>query len=230
VVERKVQAYAPEGTHPEEWNAEVLKREMEALFLWPFELGDTSDPRTSSEDLLQRLRHTSVEAYAAKQKEVGYEEVKSIERGLLLYVIDKHWRDHLYDLDGVRAGIGLRAYGQKDPLIEYKSEAFELFLKMLDSIDEEVVMLLFKGRWVKSEPEPHAAQPAMRAFKPEVRGPQPAPVADPAAGRQPGGGEPRPVRMKRRTSRTPRVSGVKVGRNDPCPCGSGKKYKKCCGK
>jgi preprotein translocase subunit SecA len=226
-VERKAETHAPQGSHPEEWNAEALKREMEALFLWPFDLGDTSDPRTSSEDLTLRLNQISLEAYAAKQKEVGYDGVKSIERGLLLYVIDKHWRDHLYDLDGVRAGIGLRAYGQKDPLIEYKSEAFELFLKMLDSIDEEVVTLLFQGRWVRSEPESRAARPVLRAFKPDARS---APVADPAAGPRPSGGAPQPVRMKPRARRMPQVTGVKVGRNDPCPCGSGKKYKKCCGK
>jgi len=230
VVERKVQAHAPDGAHPEEWNAETLKREMEALFLWPFDPGDTSDPKTTSEDLFDRLRHASLEAYAAKQKEVGYEEVKSIERGLLLYVIDKHWRDHLYDLDGVRAGIGLRAYGQKDPLIEYKSEAFELFMKMLDSIDEETVTLLFQGRWVKSEPEPRTSQPVLRAFKPDAQGPRPAPVAEPEGGARPGGSGPRSARIRRRPSRPTRVAGVKVGRNDPCPCGSGKKYKKCCGK
>ncbi len=225
-VERKAETHAPQGSHPEEWNAEALKREMEALFLWPFDLGDTSDPRTSSEDLTLRLNHTSLEAYAAKQKEVGYEGVKNIERGLLLWVIDKHWRDHLYDLDGVRAGIGLRAYGQKDPLIEYKSESFELFLKMLDSIDEEVVTLLFQGRWVRSEAESRAARPVLRAFKPDARS---APVADPAAGPRPSGGGPQAARMKRGARRTPQVTGIKVGRNDPCPCGSGKKYKKCCG-
>jgi preprotein translocase subunit SecA len=229
-VERKVDAHAPQGAHPEEWNADALKREMEALFLWPFDLGDTTDPRTSSEELDLGLKHTALEAYAAKQKEVGYEEVKSIERGLLLYIIDKHWRDHLYDLDGVRAGIGLRAYGQKDPLIEYKSEAFELFMKMLDGIDEEVVTLLFQGRWVRSEPQAHAARPAVRAFKPEATGPRPAPVADPAVGPGPGRGAAPGPRVKRSRGRTPRVTGIKVGRNDPCPCGSGKKYKKCCGK
>jgi len=230
VVERKAEAHVSQGSHPEEWSAETLKREMEALFLWPFDLGDTSDPRMSPEDLTLRLRRTSLEAYAAKQKEVGYEGVKNIERGLLLYVIDKHWRDHLYDLDGVRAGIGLRAYGQKDPLIEYKSEAFELFLKMLNSIDEEVVTLLFQGRWVKSEPESRASRPVMRAFKPDAVGPQPPPVTDPAAGPRPDGGASRLARGRRGEPRAPQVTSVKVGRNDPCPCGSGKKYKKCCGK
>jgi preprotein translocase subunit SecA len=229
-VDRRVESHAPEGAHPEEWNAEGLQREMEALFLWPFELGDTSDPRMTSDDLKLKLKHAALEAYAAKQKEVGYEEIKSIERGLLLYVIDKHWRDHLYDLDGVRAGIGLRAYGQKDPLIEYKSEAFELFMKMLESTEEEVVKLLFQGRWVKSEPRRPASQPVMRAFKPEAAAPRPAPVAEPAVGPVRGSAAPRPPRRKRGPGGTPRVAGVKVGRNDPCPCGSGKKYKKCCGK
>jgi preprotein translocase subunit SecA len=230
VVGRKLEACAPEGLHPEEWDVTNLVREVETLFRWPFDLGDTSDPRTSSDDLRRKIQHAALEAYAAKQREIGYEGIKSIERGLLLYVIDKHWRDHLYDLDGVRAGIGLRAYGQKDPLIEYKAEAFELFLKMLESIEEEVVTLLFQGRWVKQEPEVRVATPRTRAFKPDVTKPEPAPVADPAAVAAPGDRGRQPARTRRSQPREPLVAGVKVGRNDPCPCGSGKKYKKCCGR
>jgi preprotein translocase subunit SecA len=181
--------------------------------------------------MARRLRHTALEAYAAKQKEVGYERIKSIERHLLLAVLDKHWRDHLYDLDGVRAGIGLRAYGQKNPLIEYKSEAFELFLKMLDSIDEEAATLIFQGRFVRAEPEPRGAGGRMRAFKPDAARPRAvAPVADPSAGPAQARPDPGRRRVRRAGPRKPRLSAAKVGRNDPCPCGSGKKYKKCCGR
>jgi preprotein translocase subunit SecA len=230
VVGRKVESYVAEGSHPEEWDTAALKRELDMIFRWTFDPGDTSDPRVTADDLTQRVEQAALEAYAAKQREVGYEGIKTIERGLLLYVIDKHWRDHLYDLDGVRAGIGLRAYGQKDPLIEYKSEAFNLFLKMLDSIDEEVVNLLFQGKWVRQEPERRPAGPAVRAFKPGVERAEPAPVGAETRASSGVGPEPGPGRARRKQPREPRIAGVKVGRNDPCPCGSGKKYKKCCGR
>jgi preprotein translocase subunit SecA len=229
LVDRQAEAHIHDGSHPEDWDAGELKRELETVFRWPFDPGDITDPRSSSEDLVRRLKHTAFEAYAAKQREVGYEGIKNVERGLLLYVIDKHWRDHLYDLDGVRAGIGLRAYGQKDPLIEYKSEAFNLFMKMLDSIDEEVVTLIFQGKWVRQEPEAPRPGPRVRAYKPDVTRSQPAPVESAAAPQVAGSG-PRRAPITRGSPHKPRDQVLKVGRNDPCPCGSGKKYKKCCGR
>ncbi|MGD8627894.1 MAG: SEC-C metal-binding domain-containing protein, partial [bacterium] len=229
-VDRHVEERLAGGDQPDEWDLAGLKQELETLFVWRFDFGEDLGPGTRAGEIADIAGATALAAYEAKQKEVGYEAIKSIERGLLLYVIDRRWRDHLYDLDGVRAGIGLRAYGQKDPLIEYKSEAYQLFVKMLDSIDEETVSLIFHGRFVRPEEERPRAQPAMRAFKPDAaqRPAAPPPVQGPMPGAAPvsRGGRPKMAP----SGRKPQVVEAKVGRNDPCPCGSGKKYKKCCGK
>ncbi len=229
-VDRKIEERISGGDQPEDWDLDGLKQELETLFVWRFDFGDDLGPETQPEEIAGIARTSALAAYEAKQKEVGYEAIKSIERGLLLYVIDRRWRDHLYDLAGVRAGIGLRAYGQKDPLIEYKSEAYQLFIKMLDSIKEETVSLIFHGRFVKPENQGRQAPPAMRAFKPDAAAPR---LAVPPVE----GGSPGPARGPRRgrpgrapSSPRPQVAAPKVGRNDPCPCGSGKKYKKCCGR
>ena len=227
-MERKIDEYAPKGTHPEDWNLDGLKGDLEMLFLWSFDLDGSSDPKSLAEELSDRVRNTALAAYEAKQKEVGYEAIREIERSVLLYVIDKRWRDHLYDLDGVKAGIGLRAYGQKDPLIEYKAEAFELFIKMLDSIDEETLSLIFHGRWVAPREEATRQAPRYRAVKPDITVPRPVAGPGPAPGLRPTPVGPHPQGGRKRGR--PVTAAVKVGRNDPCPCGSGKKYKKCCGR
>ena len=143
----------------------------------------------------------------------------------MLQVIDNAWREHLYEMDQLKEGIGLRAYGQKDPLIEYKSEGFRAFTDMLARINEGVIELAFKAqvrdqtqfvprRRPRQMSEVHDSSTGM-GFQPapaeqaESQGPQPQP--------KPG-------------KKAPVVVGPKIGRNDPCPCGSGKKYKKCCGR
>lgn len=206
-VERKIEAHVPEGSHRDDWNIKALERELEAVFLRKFDISSQGfDDRQS---MIEFIKNKAVEAYEDRKGEIGYETFSGVEKGVLLYVIDKHWRDHLYDLDGLKAGIGLRAYGQRDPLIEYKAEAFDLFVKMLESIEDEVILLLFHGRFVTAE-DPRqlpisAVKPDARVSKAKIQGKMTAPRAV-----------------------SPHVK--KVGRNDPCPCGSGKKYKKCCGK
>jgi preprotein translocase subunit SecA len=216
IIERKMDDYVARSTHPEDWRIDDLKRDLELLFLWPFDLGGFSEPGAQAEDLLERARRLAFAAYEAKQKEVGYEVIKNVERGVLLHVIDKQWRDHLYDLDNLKAGISLRAYGQKDPLIEYKAEAFDLFVKMVDRIEEETISLVFHGRWAQAQ-ETRRAQGRYRAVKPEIMARRPIDRAQGA------------VRVSGRSPKS-KAPMVKVGRNDPCPCGSGKKYKKCCGR
>jgi preprotein translocase subunit SecA len=225
VVDRKLDEHAPKGSDREDWDLDGLKRDLETAFIWPFDLGGTVEGGDLT--LAERVKDTATAAYDAKQKEVGYELIKNIERNALLYVIDNKWRDHLYDLDSVKAGIGLRAYGQRDPLLEYKGEAFNLFIKMLDEIDSEAVSLIFHGRWVRVPEEPPRSPRRYREVKPDIvtsRAPEEAgePGIERAGGR---------AGMRRSGMGAPPVAaGPKAGRNDPCPCGSGKKYKKCCGK
>jgi preprotein translocase subunit SecA len=234
VVDRKFETHVPDGSHPEEWDLDGLKRELEMMFLWSFDLGGTAEPGTRVENLADRVKNTAHLAYEARQREIGFEAIKEIERHVLLYVIDKRWRDHLYDLDTVKSGIGLRAYGQKDPLIEYKAEAFDLFLKMLDSIDDETASLVFHGRFAKPDEEEARQAARYRAVKPEMAalGPGPQAAPEPRPGPGPGVTSGRGGQMRGRpvSRRKPATVAPKVGRNDPCPCGSGKKYKKCCGR
>jgi preprotein translocase subunit SecA len=126
--------------------------------------------------------------------------------------INQLWREHLLNMDHLKEGIGLRGYGQRDPLVEYKKEAFEMFQEMIDLLKEAVVEQLFKVRASSEEPLPQRSAVAMTSRFQEGRsGPLLGAPARPTTKAEP------------RTA-----SGQKVGRNDPCPCGSGKKYKKCC--
>ena len=158
--------------------------------------------------------------YAEREQELGTELLRALERHEMLIVIDKQWKDHLLSIDHLKEGIGLRGYGQRDPLIEYKKESFDLFQDMVERVKGAVVERLFKVQVVRDTP---MELPAMTAWSrtQEMRGEAPG-----AGDRAPGPAAPsiavsRPVPVPR----TP--TGEKIGRNDPCYCGSGKKYKKC---
>ncbi len=162
---------------------------------------------------------TALEAYyQEKQQDLDPKEFQGFERWVTLQVIDKHWKDHLLGMDHLKEGIGLRGYGQKNPLNEYKREGFEMFMDMTGRIKIDVVELLFKA-----QPR-HDAEDAMsqRRQRPQRavahRGNLPA---------QPGGGDAEDGGVQ--TVQTVRRQGEKIGRNAPCPCGSGKKYKRCHG-
>jgi preprotein translocase subunit SecA len=164
----------------------------------------------------------------------------------MLQIVDTQWKDHLYSLDHLKEGIGLRGYGQRDPLVEYKKESFALFQDMKARIEEEMVRYIFHLRPVLNEeakvPRPVARRatpitmnnPAAEAV-PAFAGAGRASAATPASARQApspfgGGGGPRPARTGGDdVIKTVKREEPKVGRNDPCPCGSGKKYKKCHG-
>jgi preprotein translocase subunit SecA len=139
--------------------------------------------------------------YAAKEQRIGTQVLRELERVILLKVVDVKWMSHIDDMDELRKGIGLRSYGQKNPVVEYRYEGFEMFDAMVESIREETVRLLFTVELAKKEDAPRRE----RVLKPADTG---------------GDGS---------VAKTPVRAGKKVGRNDPCPCGSGKKYKRCCG-
>ena len=167
--------------------------------------------------------------YAQKEVAMGIEQLRHIERMLLMQTIDAKWKDHLYGMDQLREGVGLRSFAQRDPLIEYKREGFEMFQAMYTSIHQEVAELIFRIRQAgPSQRFKSAFSSVPQQFvHNEVSGlSQPPPGApSPSMGPQGPGGESQPA------GPTPaRKSGPKVGRNEPCPCGSGKKYKKCCGR
>jgi preprotein translocase subunit SecA len=135
----------------------------------------------------------------------------------MLQAIDESWKEHLYELDMLKTGIGLRAYGQKDPLLEYKKEAFQMFAEMVDRVDEEALSLIYKLQVRGKEEQARRKEPERRlqAIHQEAAGMG---YSTTNQAEEVAPGKPKPVKV-----------GQKVGRNDPCPCGSGKKYKKCCG-
>ena len=140
--------------------------------------------------------------YEAKEKMYGDPIMREIERVILLKTVDRYWMDHIDNMDELRKGIHLRAYGQKDPVVMYRLEGFEMFDQMIASIREDTARLMLTVQ-LRAKEEPKREQ-----------------VAKPTATSSDGTDEKRPVR---------KTAAQKVGRNDPCPCGSGKKYKKCCG-
>jgi len=162
--------------------------------------------------------------YTMKEEEIGSEQLRHIERMLLMQTIDLKWKDHLYAMDQLKEGINLRSFAQRDPLIEYKREGFDMFQIMYSSIHQEVAELIFKIQQAGPSQKRKSIFNSLpqQLVHDEARGlsqsaPQHVPTQQPQGESQPSA--PVPIRK----------SGPKVGRNDPCPCGSGKKYKKCCG-
>ncbi len=197
IIEGLVDEYAPEKVYPEEWDIESLKNRIYETFFFHIDLGEIDFKSITKAGLLDRVRTGVMAAYEAKEKEFG-ETLRNIERYIALSSLDAHWKEHLLSLDHLREGIGLRGYGQKDPLREYQRESFDLFLEMLDRVNTDTVQKLF------------AIQPARHEEEMKMEGPV--------------------IFFNRGEDETPSQSWRKIGRNDPCPCGSGKKYKRCCGK
>jgi preprotein translocase subunit SecA len=173
------------------------------------------------------ISESLIKYYEAKEHSVGQDLLRHLERMVFLQIIDSKWKDHLYTMDKLREGIRLRAYGQRDPLIEYKCEAFEMFSGMCVSIKEEAIETVFKLQPAKEERFRGVfSSLAKEMVHPEAmkfEAPQEEISAEGFAPSEPQAGE-------KPAQKPVQLSHPKVGRNDPCPCGSGKKYKKCCGR
>ena len=198
--------------YPAEWDWDGLRAELQVTLLADLVLTEEERRRMDAPELRQILTDLAARRYDERREELGDELLRDVCRYVFLRTIDSKWRDHLYALDLVREGISLRAYGQKDPLIEYKQESYRMFDEMLSDLYREALSVLFRAQ-VQSADDRLRARPrqAVRAYKP-------------AAATEDGGRaeEPKPAQVTR--------AAAKVGRNDLCPCGSGKKYKRCCGK
>ncbi|RJX32389.1 MAG: preprotein translocase subunit SecA [Desulfarculus sp.] len=197
-----VYAYAEENTPASEWDHKGLADALSTTFGLRFDLGYPEG--WSAEGLAEAVLQQVQAHYQGKFALYGQETMLQLERWILLDRVDSLWKDHLLNMDYLKEGIGLRGYGQKDPLREYQREGFEMFSEMVERIKSETVGALMRVQI--------ASQEDVAALAPEE---------DPALAYS-GGEESAPEPQKR--------SGQKVGRNDPCPCGSGKKYKKCCGR
>jgi preprotein translocase subunit SecA len=231
-----VDTHASREADPEEWDLGGLARAVGELFgIEPEAVDAIALDELSPDDMADRLYDLAKARYDQKETDSGVDPalLRRVERDIMLQIVDAQWKDHLYALDHLKEGIGLRGYGQRDPLVEYKRESFALYEAMMGRIDEEIVRYLWRLRPVVSS-DGEAASPLRRpaARRPAMTlgtGPAPSPLAGAAAA--PGGAAPRPARTGGDDAKvkTVRRDEPKIGRNDPCFCGSGKKYKKCHG-
>jgi preprotein translocase subunit SecA len=240
IVDQFVDRHCPDEKHPDTWDFGSLRTDVLSQFGYKVETAEVADlSRQEMSDLIyERLQHK----YQEKEDLVGPDVMRQTERIVMLQVIDSQWKDHLLSMDELKQGIGNRAYGQKDPLVEYKKESFDLFTAMMDRIEDESVRYLFflqvstgsgpvlpfptdedeeeeeAPRPDPSEQQRQAAKNSMEDFTRNIQRKKEKELAELQFVGGDGSTGPKQV-----------VAGQKVGRNDPCPCGSGKKYKKCHG-
>ena len=195
LVERTIDAFAGEMRYPEEWDLVGLLQEAEKSFLPGHDIKAETLANLDAQEVRDLLKEKALEAYEAREEQIGEETLREIERLVLLKVVDSKWMDHIDAMDQLRQGIHLRAYGQRDPLIEYKFESYDMFNQMIEEIQSDTVRLVYRAR-VMEKPEERTDMVENKYNDEQVKEP---------------------------------IKSNKIGRNDPCPCGSGKKYKKCCG-
>ncbi|HET9360824.1 MAG TPA: preprotein translocase subunit SecA [Vicinamibacterales bacterium] len=244
ILDDLVERYTGKALDVEEWDVPSLVREVSRVFgIEAKDLEALDLDSKGSAEIADAIWEVVKGSYTRKEQMISGELLRRIERDIMLQIVDAQWKDHLYSLDHLKEGIGLRGYGQRDPLVEYKKESFALFQDMKARIEEEMVRYLFWLRPVPAEERPDSARgeppAALRAPRPAPRRPSAFTTNNPAAEAVPAfAGAARAATAQAPTPartggddvvKTVRREEPKVGRNDPCPCGSGKKYKKCHG-
>ncbi len=220
VLNDAINEYIPPGSMAEQWDVAGLTQALAGEFLLdcPVQQWLDADERLDEQGVRDRILETADQSYAAKEALAGSENLRNFERGMLLQSLDNHWREHLAAMDHLRQGIHLRGYAAKNPKQEYKREAFELFERMLGTISREVTQVTLTVQ-IRSETDVEAVEPQeapvsnVQYHHADYDEALAADADEAQAGQQP---------IERQHA--------KVGRNDPCPCGSGKKYKHCHGK
>ncbi len=202
VVDRTMAMYAPPDVYSEEWDLPALIAYAEEFYAPPNTLTVEHLQTLSREELSEYLQQLAVGYYEQREESITPAIMRELENLVMLKVVDSHWMQHLDAMDMLREGVGLRAYGQRDPLVEYKLEAYDMFQAMIDAIQDDVVRYMFRVNVVT---QPKVEDHLQNA---KVNNPSGDSEAD---------------------VKKPVVKGEEIGRNDPCPCGSGKKYKNCCG-
>lgn len=192
-----VHTFTNPDIYPEDWDLDELLAYVNQVYPVTVSIEDMDVEGLTQEELIDILLEDVWEEYARREKEFGEDKVRELERNVMLEIVDNKWREHLYELDYLQDGIGLRGIAGKDPLVAYQGEAFDMFQSMTESVKEEFARYILHARMVEVNNER-----------------EPTNVIESS-----GEAEAQPVQRRK----------DKVGRNDPCPCGSGKKYKKCCG-
>jgi len=207
-----VDFYTGEKDHPEDWDLKSLSDAVyqQFSFRWPVPSGEENG--INRDRLKEMIIQNAKDNYQKKEEDFGTPMLRYLEKVIMLQSIDYHWKDHLLGIDQLKEGIGLRGYGQKDPLIEYQKEAYKMFLEMLERIKKDTVEKLFAVQIAKEQEVTEMKMERKQTF-----------VMSRGESAQGGGGK-----TEDGKGVTVRRDGKKVGRNDPCPCGSGKKYKRCC--
>jgi preprotein translocase subunit SecA len=200
---------------PDDWDIDNYKLQIQTIYALDSDAEKIDIPNLASPEVEQVIWERLEKHYAEKEKQIGVEAMRTYERIIMLNIIDAQWKDHLLSLDHLKQGIGLVGYGQKDPLVEYKKQSFVLFQEMLDRIDTNTIRSLFNLQIVSGEPPDTIRRPVPRR-------PSPMTFTGPNQGAAAAGEEAGRVKTVVRDQ-------PKVGRNQLCPCGSGKKYKKCHG-
>ena len=204
VVQRTIAMYAPPEVYSEDWDLNALINYAEEFFAPRGLLTVDYLQNLSREELDEYLHKVAEENYKQREEAIGSELMRELENLVMLKVVDNHWMEHLDAMDMLREGVGLRAYGQKDPLVEYKFEAYDMFEAMNEAIQDDVVRYIYHVN-VITQPQVDDRLEKASTNNPNVDGTD-------------------------ENQKLPAESGEEVGRNEPCPCGSGKKYKNCCGK
>ncbi len=205
--------------HFENRDLELIKEDIRQNLLVDLSITENQFAEMSKEDLVEKMKKSAKDFYQSKEEMIGSELMARLERFAVLHVIDEKWKEHLREMDDLKEGIGLRAYGQKDPLIEYKGEAFNMFVNLINEIRNEVVSFVYKF-WPQAPDEVQEQRRRQPQRTQEVKASATNMGIHTSGGSEPvQAGKPQPVHVEEKT-----------GRNEPCPCGSGKKFKNCHGK
>ena len=210
ILSNLVAQYAGAEVHPDEWDLDGLSTSIKSQFGFDYRAEGIDPGRMGAKELEDALIEKSHEKYDAKEAVIGSAPMRYHERMIMLQIVDAHWKDHLLAMDHLKEGIGLRGYGQRDPLVEYKKESFDLFEDLMNRIEEDTLRFLFLLQPVEEQKQAEQLEKKRRRQEAMMEAQQSGNGGDGA-------------------SRQVKREGAKVGRNDPCPCGSGKKFKKCHG-
>jgi preprotein translocase subunit SecA len=234
VLESYLETHCPEKEYAENWNMTSLQEDLRKTFLLQFQVRTEDLPKLTRESLKEHALNAVMGIYRQKEAAYGTEIMRQLERYAVLSTIDRHWRDHLAEMDELRTGIGLRAYhgGMGKPIDIYKREAFKTFEEMIIEIDRDIVNLVYKLQVnVPQQARTTRREPTMVATHADSTNMGLSTQAQAAVADASGGSNPMAAASQAgtQTVQPARRNLAKVGRNDPCPCGSGKKYKKCHG-
>ena len=206
IVKSEMDQYANEKLYPEEWSLADLIKDAEEIYAPQGKLTKEGLEAMSRDEVQETLIQAAEEGYQQRELMFGEENMRELEKVVMLRVVDNRWMEHLDRMDLLREGIGLRAYGQRNPIVEYKIEAYDMFEEMIAGIQTDIAKLMYRVQIVSQEEQQlqDRLQNAKASHGDEVDAAE--------------------------AKKKPVVNGETIGRNDPCPCGSGKKYKNCCGR